>query len=891
MPNPSHISALRWYKEQKFTGAPQSLLIDGYTAVRDGRTVYVNAANIGSDNSFYTNIYVISYNQAAENATIDIFGQILSHWKFNTNIEEFKKIELVKDTARLADLADIRIALENYKQDPQHGYYPKLTSGSYLANKTISTWPSWQDTLAKELGGSLPTDPVNKLGKCDGYNETTCWNEQTKEFATTFPVLPAGSQAIVYSAAADGLSYSLCAVMTSGYVSPAEAGVCTGSVSPPSVYISAPNRPPEVSCDKLTGTKDKEFVGYIKGYDPDNDYLNWNLSFKNSAGAYVSWQDIKNNNQWPGWSDISLKPTSVRNYQRLYAAQAGPKGAYSIKVMVNDAKGGTASTICDIVISDLCGNDKVDSGEECEAPGNGTSVNDQYGCQSCEWSGGWCGDGAKNGPETCDDGNAVDNDACSNDCKWNCKCLLTNEIILSDGVGDGVVYDNNNNTNSAANVNGGSYLKLGAVMPTPYIWIANTDINKVAKIRTFDGKKRNCARNNGKVRCWWEDGTWETMGQLIGTYSVGTDPSRTAVNVETGDVWIGNRAGGSVTKLDINGNILKTCLTGAMVRGVIIDKDGDIWVSNYNSGTVVKISGDDTNCAILTTVNLGAGYGLTMDSENNVWVAHVGGGASKINTSNNYAITKFPAAGGYGITVDMYDNVWLGGYPSNNALVKFTKGSSDPKYFGPGYQGLGVSTDLDGNIWAGTYTANGVVKVDQNGNSLFGLQPNGVTFIQKNSGGSDAHGICGDSQNNIWVVNYGSGNTRVFNSNGDTLGTFNVYKTGEPSKAYTYSDMTGLNRAMIFRSGVWMSKVFDGGSVNQHWGKIEWQETVPADTTVEMSIRTSDDNVNWTEYDASQWNNLDLGDRRARYLQIQATLRSNKRGETPVIWGIKLNCN
>jgi len=226
MPNPSHISALRWYKEQKFTGAPQSLLIDGYEAVRDGRTVYVNAANIGSDNSFYTNIYVISYNQAAENATIDIFGQILSHWKFNTNIEEFKKIELVKDTARLADLADIRIALENYKQDPQHGYYPKLTSGSYLANKTISTWPSWQDTLAKELGGSLPTDPVNKLGKCDGYNETTCWNEQTKEFATTFPVLPAGSQAIVYSAAADGLSYSLCAVMTSGYVSPAEAGAC-----------------------------------------------------------------------------------------------------------------------------------------------------------------------------------------------------------------------------------------------------------------------------------------------------------------------------------------------------------------------------------------------------------------------------------------------------------------------------------------------------------------------------------------------------------------------------------------------------------------------------------------------------------------------------------------
>jgi len=44
--------------------------------------------------------------------------------------------------------------------------------------------------------------------------------------------LPAGSQAIVYSAAADGLSYSLCAVMTSGYVSPAEAGACGNTTLP-----------------------------------------------------------------------------------------------------------------------------------------------------------------------------------------------------------------------------------------------------------------------------------------------------------------------------------------------------------------------------------------------------------------------------------------------------------------------------------------------------------------------------------------------------------------------------------------------------------------------------------------------------------------------------------
>jgi hypothetical protein len=49
--NDYHYSALRWYKEKKFTGSPQSMLVDGYEAVRDGRTVYVNAANITAGNS------------------------------------------------------------------------------------------------------------------------------------------------------------------------------------------------------------------------------------------------------------------------------------------------------------------------------------------------------------------------------------------------------------------------------------------------------------------------------------------------------------------------------------------------------------------------------------------------------------------------------------------------------------------------------------------------------------------------------------------------------------------------------------------------------------------------------------------------------------------------
>ncbi|MFH1773051.1 MAG: hypothetical protein ABH818_01700, partial [Patescibacteria group bacterium] len=42
MPNPEHWSIQRWYKMQRFTGSPQPIVVDGYDALRDGRTVYVN---------------------------------------------------------------------------------------------------------------------------------------------------------------------------------------------------------------------------------------------------------------------------------------------------------------------------------------------------------------------------------------------------------------------------------------------------------------------------------------------------------------------------------------------------------------------------------------------------------------------------------------------------------------------------------------------------------------------------------------------------------------------------------------------------------------------------------------------------------------------------------
>jgi len=198
MPNSDHFSPLVWYgKNIKLKGSPQNLLVDGYEAIRDGRTVYVNAANI-SGNSFYTNIYIISYNQEAEDKTIDIFGQILTHWKFNTNsdINGNQKQKIIRDVKRLANLSELNQALGNYKKDD----FPRLKSGSYVTGASVSVWPSWQASLGADLGLTMPLDPVNKLGGCPaGFNKETCWNETDKTFHFNFNLTDGDPKSISHS--------------------------------------------------------------------------------------------------------------------------------------------------------------------------------------------------------------------------------------------------------------------------------------------------------------------------------------------------------------------------------------------------------------------------------------------------------------------------------------------------------------------------------------------------------------------------------------------------------------------------------------------------------------------------------------------------------------------
>lgn len=368
--NPEHYSPRVWYeKNVKTRGSPQKFSVDGYEAIRDGRTVYVNAANISGEN-FYINIHIISYNQQAENQTEDIFGQMLAHWKFNVNIPEDQKAKVKYDVRRLADFADIKLALENYKN--KYGRYPKISAGSYVANNTVSTWPSWKETLSKDLNIDIPVDPVNKLGNCAGYDKTTCWNESSKKFADSSPEngsldLPPGSLAYVYSVSPDGSKYSLSAKAETGEMQNDGNIKYTGSVNNINFQASISNQPVITGVNLPDIIRRLPYSGYIAAKDPKNDSLSWEVAL---------------NGDWSSWSAPKLRDTKVKNQKEIYSAKAGETGDHSFNIIVKNSSGGVISAPYSIKVINHCVDKDGDGYGVC--PNCGISKGCDYDGNDCD---------------------------------------------------------------------------------------------------------------------------------------------------------------------------------------------------------------------------------------------------------------------------------------------------------------------------------------------------------------------------------------------------------------------------------------------------------------------------------------------------------------------------
>ncbi len=236
--NEDYYSPMSWYKTKGFSGAPGQTTVDGFEAVRDGRTVYISAPNLDDDTSdIYSNMYVFSYNEGASETTINIFNQMIENLHIGTNIDDTAfcfdsgsltetscssdfdcsgseicgdlKAKITRDMKRLTDVIDIVNTLQVYgvtnkvcssttSQSCSHddscpgdetceSIYPNLSSGTYVRSIGVSAWSSWSDTLSTTLGINIPSDPLNSFDGCGAnpysdYEESTCVNQSVGQY-------------------------------------------------------------------------------------------------------------------------------------------------------------------------------------------------------------------------------------------------------------------------------------------------------------------------------------------------------------------------------------------------------------------------------------------------------------------------------------------------------------------------------------------------------------------------------------------------------------------------------------------------------------------------------------------------------------------------------------
>ncbi|MFH1207068.1 MAG: Ig-like domain-containing protein [Patescibacteria group bacterium] len=223
--NEGNQSAREWYFSQFGPAAPQpqDLQVDGYGAVRAGRSVYVAAWNPSGTNDgdpLYPNIYLISYNEGAAEDTVEIYNRMINNWEFSVNLYQYQKEDVQRDMQRVTDLSAIYDKLLKYRTDK--GSFPKLEGGSYVKMLTTSKWPSWQDTLGAAVGGDLPGDPIDKFvaaapptlcSQAGGYDQNTCWNDTVKKYQC-----PADSFVYQYMSNAAGNNASLFAHLEGAHI-------------------------------------------------------------------------------------------------------------------------------------------------------------------------------------------------------------------------------------------------------------------------------------------------------------------------------------------------------------------------------------------------------------------------------------------------------------------------------------------------------------------------------------------------------------------------------------------------------------------------------------------------------------------------------------------------
>jgi len=369
-----------------------------------------------------------------------------------------------------------------------------------------------------------------------------------------------------------------------------------------------------------------------------------------------------------------------------------------------------------------------------------------------------------------------------------------------------------------------------ALPPLPkhqdYVWVANSGEDTVSKVRAKDGVE-------------------------VGRFSVGDNPSRTAVD-GNGDAWVAMR--GDISDAGELDNVVKIsgacvpkaapptatreCIlldipeVGQTLRGVAIDAMGDAWIGSFHTEEIVLLDGvtglEKTRVKLKPESNP---YGLAIDQDGYVWISAITGKANVLRVDPVKGEVDLAFETGsqnghspYGIAVDGDGGVWYGTNSGAVFRVDANQGVLGPTWSVDATT-RGVTVDDAGRLWTADSSGDRVVAIDpKTGDTVF-MVPVGKGPV----------GVAVDHDGFIWSANQaGNSVSKVDPASGLALGTFPV-----GDGPYTYSDMTGSAfRVFKHMKGRWTG-AFDSGHDSPTWASVRWIGAIPPPSTITFAARAA----------------------------------------------------
>lgn len=511
----------------------------------------------------------------------------------------------------------------------------------------------------------------------------------------------------------------------------------------------------------------------------------------------------------------------------------------------------------------------------------------------------WCGDSLANGPEECDGfdfaaGCPLSQCYCSSDCVMYFDEEQTAQE-WDEGDYDGVSTNPPGEGLDPACYEPDTLCLDVTTSELKHVWIANSNDHEVVRINVDTG----------------------AVEKELTSY--GQNPSRTAVVVKDGSVWVGNRcynnhgdpACSNVVHLDNDGNFICRGDVTGLVRAVALDADGNVWAGSWEHHKMFKFSGtevdEDQNpprCKKLAELDVaGCPYGAAGDNKGNMWFANNCNWASSfspgtqsiqvINTETDTVGTAYVAPSNlagcfqvYGITVDGQGRVITGSYGCYG-LFRFTPETETWEWISTGAVGAarGVVVDQNGYIYSA---------ISHNGGSdrrhIVRVEPDFSAYTSLDMGGGIVHPVGTAIDHNGWLWTAGRNSdtcARVDIANWGDNPTVETFPT-MGDDPYSYSDMTGFQHLMFTNpEGKWTG-TFDGGAETVFWKLIEWEgieEEGVTDILVRARSAATEEalaQAGWTAYFTDSPAALQ-GLPMFRWLEVEVKLTSTDPEKTPVL--------